>query len=41
MRLGIPPFSTLHYDTESRKASFEVQDPEAKEQRAMWGAYIS
>ncbi|KAM5474550.1 54S ribosomal protein L6 mitochondrial [Microsporum audouinii] len=37
LTLKIPPFSTLKYDPESRKASFEVQDSTIKHQAAMWG----
>ncbi|KAF3492399.1 mitochondrial 54S ribosomal protein YmL16 [Arthroderma uncinatum] len=37
MTLKIPPFSTLNYDPETRKASFEVQDLTIKHQAAMWG----
>ncbi|EGD86689.1 hypothetical protein H112_05194 [Trichophyton rubrum D6] len=37
LTLKIPPFSTLNYDPESRKASFEVQDVTVKHQAAMWG----
>ncbi|EFE36406.1 uncharacterized protein ARB_05345 [Trichophyton benhamiae CBS 112371] len=37
LTLKIPPFSTLNYDSESRKASFEVQDVTVKHQAAMWG----
>ncbi|KAK2736899.1 hypothetical protein FQN57_000502 [Myotisia sp. PD_48] len=37
MTLKIPPFSTLRYDPESRKAAFSIQNAEDKHQRAMWG----
>ncbi|EEP76399.1 hypothetical protein UREG_01248 [Uncinocarpus reesii 1704] len=37
MTLKIPSFSTLKYDPESRKASFEIADAENKQQKAMWG----
>lgn len=37
MSLDIPPFSTLNYDPDTRKATFSIKDNTVKHQLAMWG----
>ena len=41
MKLTIPSYSTVHYDTEARRAVVEVQNVKEKRQRAMWGEFRS